>query len=198
MGRAHQERGRRRAALALAAALVAVVLPLLAAPDPVDAAIDWDEGVASAADVEGRLVTVWVTGLWGSGFSPPNLLHAARQLCAGCGWDVGVHPIGLGWFGAPSLSLAGDGRLEVIGWVVPPGSDPSAAEIQVLPETCSGCGWTGAGLPPQDLFHPLARQLPVDPPRSRRLGIAAATNPDGRRELFTTAADGQMWHTWEW
>lgn len=150
--------------------------------------------IASARDVNGRLVTVTVTYSDAFGRGPASDVRAWRQACAGCGWES-IGSIGWFLFGTPALSLAPDGRLELIGSFAWYGAPPA---LRVVRETCPGCGF--AGSPPLAPEAVAAEMQPFDgpPPPVGSENLAVATNPDGRRELFTTAGDGGVWHSWEW
>lgn len=196
--------GRTRAGVAgvVVMVLLAAGLAIVGGVTPAGAGSSWGEGVASAPDVSGRLVTVAVSGSTGSNYFPPTTLRAHRQTCPGCGWqDLGT--IGVEWAGTPSLSLAADGRLQVIGWSSDPPGGPEPG-LRVLTESCPGCGWPVLTTvsDPSELLpfvgEPFAQQPPFEAAANLREGVAVATNPDGRRELFTSSSSGELWHTWEW
>src|SRR5690606_21901237 len=116
------------------------------------------------------------------------LADAWRQTCPGCGWQR-AGTIAYYGRGVPSLTLAADGRLELIAWTRVGAGPP---ELRVVRETCAGCGFLTA--PPADPLdvaaHSEALPVPEPPVQSEDLGVAVGTNPDGRRELFLRGADG--------
>ena len=162
-------------------------------PSPAGALYSVPGGSATARDVNGRLVTVTVTVSEAAGLGRVSQVHAWRQVCPGCGWEsIGS----IGWFleGTPSLSLAADGRLELIG-TFRLGGQPS---LRVVRETCAGCGFASSPPLPPETVAAAAEPFAGPPPPVGSEDVGAATNPDGRRELFTTAGDGGVWHSWEW
>lgn len=152
-------------------------------------------GVASALDVNGRLVSVSVSGI-DFGTSRTTKVEASRQRCPGCGWES-LGTIAYFMWGTPSLSLAADGRLELIGWS---GAGEAAVVPVVVREICPGCGFVSSLTSPPEVVAAAGAVLgtPPAPTTVWPYSMAAATNRDGRRELFTTGALGQVWHTWEW